>query len=105
MQHRADSRHVAAGEQCHRLLHAPVLGDHVPGPAAQHRIGQPGDRGEAGDVPQRSDAEQGSRPVTFAAPLGVAAVAQVSPGNVASLRAFLAAGYRPIGSEVLFLPL
>jgi GNAT superfamily N-acetyltransferase len=29
--------------------------------------------------------------------------AQVSPGNAASLRAFLAAGYRPIGSEVLFL--
>jgi RimJ/RimL family protein N-acetyltransferase len=29
--------------------------------------------------------------------------AQVTPANVASLRAFLAAGYRPIGSEVLFL--
>ncbi len=29
--------------------------------------------------------------------------AQVTPGNAASLRAFLAAGYRPIGSEVLFL--
>ena len=29
--------------------------------------------------------------------------AQVAPGNVASLRAFLAAGYRPICSEVLFL--
>jgi len=29
--------------------------------------------------------------------------AQVAPGNVASLRAFLAAGYKPIGSEVLFL--
>lgn len=29
--------------------------------------------------------------------------AQVSPGNVASLRAFLAAGYRPIAAEVLFL--
>jgi len=29
--------------------------------------------------------------------------AQVSPGNVASLRAFLHAGYRPICSEVLFL--
>jgi hypothetical protein len=29
--------------------------------------------------------------------------AQVSPGNAASLRAFLAAGYRPIGAEVLFL--
>jgi RimJ/RimL family protein N-acetyltransferase len=28
--------------------------------------------------------------------------AQVSPGNVASLRAFLAAGYRPICSEVWF---
>lgn len=29
--------------------------------------------------------------------------AQVAPGNVASLRAFLRAGYRPICSEVLFL--
>jgi RimJ/RimL family protein N-acetyltransferase len=28
--------------------------------------------------------------------------AQVSPGNARSLRAFLAAGFRPIGSEVLF---
>jgi len=29
--------------------------------------------------------------------------AQVSPGNVASIRAFLASGYRPICSEVVFL--
>jgi len=29
--------------------------------------------------------------------------AQVSPGNASSLRAFLAAGYRPLGAEVLFL--
>jgi len=29
--------------------------------------------------------------------------AQVSPGNVASLRCFLAAGYRPAGAKVLFL--
>lgn len=29
--------------------------------------------------------------------------AQVAPGNAASLRAFLAAGFTPIGSEVLFL--
>ncbi len=29
--------------------------------------------------------------------------AQVSPGNAASLRAFLAAGFRPLGAEVLFL--
>ena len=28
--------------------------------------------------------------------------AQVAPGNAASLRAVLAAGYRPVGSEVLF---
>jgi hypothetical protein len=33
---------------------------------------------------------------------GTAVFAQVSPGNVASLRSFLAAGYRPIGAEVLF---
>ena len=30
--------------------------------------------------------------------------AQVAPGNVASLRACLAAGYTPIGAEVLFVP-
>jgi hypothetical protein len=30
--------------------------------------------------------------------------AQVAPGNVASIRACLAAGYTPIGSEVLFSP-
>jgi GNAT superfamily N-acetyltransferase len=30
--------------------------------------------------------------------------AQVAPGNTASLRAFLAAGYRPVGAEVLFGP-
>lgn len=29
--------------------------------------------------------------------------AQVTPGNVASLRAFLAAGFKPVCSEVLFL--
>jgi hypothetical protein len=28
--------------------------------------------------------------------------AQVAPGNAGSLRAVLAAGYRPIGGEVLF---
>ena len=28
--------------------------------------------------------------------------AQVSPANVASLRMFLAAGYRPVAAEVLF---
>lgn len=38
----------------------------------------------------------------LAAP-GEAVFAQVSPGNVASLRCFLAAGYRPVGAEVLFL--
>jgi RimJ/RimL family protein N-acetyltransferase len=30
--------------------------------------------------------------------------AQVAPGNAASVRACLAAGFRPIGSEVLFVP-
>ena len=29
--------------------------------------------------------------------------AQVSPGNSASVRAVLAAGYQPVGSEVLFV--
>jgi hypothetical protein len=30
--------------------------------------------------------------------------AQVTPGNASSLRAFLAAGYQPVGSEVLLIP-
>jgi len=40
---------------------------------------------------------------TTLVPAGQALFAQVAPGNAASLRAFLAAGYRPIGAEVLFL--
>ena len=36
------------------------------------------------------------------APPGEALFAQVAPGNARSLRALLAAGFRPIGSEVLF---
>jgi len=35
-------------------------------------------------------------------PGGAAVWAQVAPANVASLRAFLAAGWRPVGAEVLF---
>jgi GNAT superfamily N-acetyltransferase len=35
-------------------------------------------------------------------PPGDALFAQVAPGNVASVRAVLAAGFRPIGGEVLF---
>lgn len=34
---------------------------------------------------------------------GETVFAQVSPGNVASTRCFLAAGYRPVAAEVLFL--
>lgn len=36
------------------------------------------------------------------APAGEPLFAQVAPGNAASLRAFLDAGYRPLGAEVLF---
>jgi GNAT superfamily N-acetyltransferase len=36
-------------------------------------------------------------------PRGEPLFAQVTPGNVASVRTFLAAGYRPVCSEVLFL--
>jgi hypothetical protein len=38
------------------------------------------------------------------APLGSWVFAQVAPGNAASLRAFLAVGFVPIGSEVLLRP-
>jgi len=39
----------------------------------------------------------------YLTPSGEPLFAQVSPGNVASLRVLLAAGYQPIGSEVLLL--
>jgi GNAT superfamily N-acetyltransferase len=35
-------------------------------------------------------------------PRGEAVFLQVAPGNVASMRAVLAAGYRPVGAEVIF---
>jgi GNAT superfamily N-acetyltransferase len=37
-------------------------------------------------------------------PGGAPLWAQIAPGNAASLRAFLAAGYRPVGAEVLLPP-
>lgn len=68
-------------------------------------------RGLARRLEVSVEVEPGSRRVGLGRSLALAArclvdeplFAQVSPGNSASLRAFLAAGYRPIGSEVLFL--
>jgi hypothetical protein len=57
------------------------------------------------DAPER-DAGLGRRLIRAglgAAPPGEPVFAQVAPGNAASVRAFLAAGFTPIGSEVLFL--
>jgi GNAT superfamily N-acetyltransferase len=42
------------------------------------------------------------RAAALLVPQGEPLFAQVSPGNTRSVRAFLAAGYRPICSEVLF---
>jgi hypothetical protein len=44
-----------------------------------------------------------ARATARVATVGEPLFAQVSPGNVASVRAFLSAGYRPICAEVLFL--
>ena len=47
-----------------------------------------------------------SRPsiVNVTVPEGTPLWAQIAPGNAASVRAFLAAGFRPVGAEAL-LPL
>jgi L-amino acid N-acyltransferase YncA len=37
-------------------------------------------------------------------PGGAALWAQIAPGNAASVRAFLAAGFRPVGAEALLTP-
>lgn len=52
-------------------------------------------RGSGRSVPMIRDAVQ-------AIPKGTPVFAQISPGNVASLRAFLAADFRPICSEIIF---
>lgn len=71
-------------------------------------------RGVAGRLEVSLEVEPGSRGRGLGAALAAAAPAlaadgeplwaQVAPANVASLRAFLAAGYRPVGAEVLFGP-
>lgn len=70
-------------------------------------------RGLAGRYEVSIEVEPGRRGKAFGRSLAQAApalvpvehalFAQVAPGNAASLRAFLAAGYLPIGAEVLFL--
>jgi len=57
--------------------------------------------------PQYRGAGLGSRLASAArqlVPDGSPVWAQIAPGNAASIRAFLRAGYRPIGGEVLMTP-
>ncbi|WP_212719345.1 hypothetical protein [Blastococcus sp. CCUG 61487] len=69
-------------------------------------------RGVAGRLEVSLEVEPGSRSRGRGTALALAARslateavwAQVAPANTASLRAFLAAGYRPVGAEVLFGP-
>ena len=69
-------------------------------------------RGVAGRLEVSLEVEPGAQGHGLGTALAAAAPAlvseplwaQVAPANVASLRAFLAAGYRPVGAEVLFGP-
>lgn len=67
-----------------------------------------GDRWEAAiEVDPASQGRGIGRSLALAArslvPAGAHVWAEVSPGNAASLRAFLAAGYRPVGAEALLV--
>ncbi|AHH99340.1 hypothetical protein [Kutzneria albida] len=58
-------------------------------------------------APQRQGGAVGRSLITDAlalVPVGAPAFAAVAPGNARSLRAFLAAGFVPVGSEVLVSP-
>jgi hypothetical protein len=55
------------------------------------------------DVPGRGLGRGLFAAVLGEVPAGTPVWAQVAPGNVASLRALLAAGYRPVGAEVLLV--
>ncbi|HEU5216322.1 MAG TPA: hypothetical protein VFU30_12365 [Gaiellaceae bacterium] len=69
------------------------------GLAGRHEVSIEVEPGRRGDGLGRSLAQAAPALVPEGEPL----FAQVAPGNAASLRAFLAAGYRPLGAEVLFL--
>lgn len=69
------------------------------GLAGRHEVSIEVEPARQGDGLGRSLAQAAHALVPAGRPL----FAQVAPGNAASLRAFLAAGYRPIGAEVLFL--
>jgi GNAT superfamily N-acetyltransferase len=60
------------------------------------------------EVPEGARGKGHGRRLAHAAralvPPGSHVWAQVTPGNAASLRAFLAAGYEPVGSEALLVP-
>jgi GNAT superfamily N-acetyltransferase len=51
----------------------------------------------------RGDGRRLAHAARLLAPAGVAVWAQVTPGNAASLRAFLVAGFQPVGSEALLV--
>jgi hypothetical protein len=76
--------------------------------AARGRLPDPDGTVEVLPPPGGRTAQGLGRALALAArhlvPAGEPVFAQVSPGNAASLRAILAAGYRPLGSEVLFVP-
>ena len=59
------------------------------------------------EVPEESRGKGHGRRLARAAraliPVGVHIWAQVTPGNAASFRAFLASGYKPVGSEALLV--
>jgi RimJ/RimL family protein N-acetyltransferase len=69
------------------------------GLARRYEVSIEVDRARRGEGLGRSLAQAARALVPGGQPL----FAQVAPGNAASLRAFLAAGFRPIGAEVLFL--
>lgn len=55
-------------------------------------------------TPGRGDGKHLISEATRLVPAGTAAFAAVSPGNTRSVRAFLAAGFTPLGSEVIVQP-
>lgn len=56
------------------------------------------------DARNRGLGRQLARAARQLVPDGAPVWVQVAPGNAASLRAFLAAGYRPVGAEALLVP-
>lgn len=93
-----------AGGQADARLGEVEPGRHQPRPAAVQHEPAVGERGRTGSPRRVSAGRELIRDALGLVPADEPVFAAVAPGNARSLRAFLAEGFTPVGSEVIIQP-